>query len=62
MLSQPIASDFIEISFSQNLLDNFGMPHEIQIDFQKIIDYFNWKNNTFSMHQNWDEEKQEDIR
>jgi hypothetical protein len=29
---KPIARDYAEISFAQNLLDNWGMPEEFEID------------------------------
>ena len=31
VLAKPIKRDYTEISFSQNLLDNLGFPHEIQM-------------------------------
>jgi len=30
--SKPIGSDYAEISFAQNLLDNWAMPEEFEID------------------------------
>lgn len=36
-LSNPIPSGYFELSFYQNLLDNLGIPDEIEIDLQKLL-------------------------
>jgi len=36
VLAKPIKRDIAEVSLSQNLLDNFGYPHEIKFDLQEL--------------------------
>lgn len=36
-LSNSIPSGYFELSFYQNLLDNLGIPDEIEIDLQKLL-------------------------
>jgi len=36
VLAKPVARDEFEISLSQNILDNFGYPHEILFDMQNL--------------------------
>lgn len=38
VLSKPIKRDYAEVSFSQNLLDNLGIPHELKIDVKDIME------------------------
>ena len=37
VLSKPIARDLTEISFSQNLFDSLGLPHELHLDYKTIM-------------------------
>ena len=36
VLAAPVDADISEINFSQNLLDNLGMPHEVEIDLDRL--------------------------
>ena len=36
VLAAPIDPDMSEIGFAQNLLDNLGMPHEVEIDLDRL--------------------------
>lgn len=37
--SKPIASDYTEISLAQNLLDNWGMPEDFEIDVAELLNH-----------------------
>jgi hypothetical protein len=37
VLENPIPSNKVEASYSQNLLDNFGLPNELEVDLHKIL-------------------------
>jgi len=36
-LEKPVPAGYTELSFYQNLLDNLGIPDEIEIDLQKLM-------------------------
>jgi len=36
-LEKPVPAGYVELSFYQNLLDNLGIPDEIEIDLQKLM-------------------------
>lgn len=38
VLAKPIKRDYAEVSFSQNLLDNLGIPPELKIDVKDIME------------------------
>lgn len=39
VLSKPVPSGYIEVSASQNLFDNMGVPDEIEVDVQDLMQH-----------------------
>ena len=52
ILEKPIARDHAEVSFSQNLLDQMFIPHEISIDMKDILNSPEIKK-VFDRHPEW---------